>query len=134
MTATATAFRYEVREGVEGDMPYVVQTWGESARSCYPDTPTGDYWRHLRRYVESLQEWDDRLVIAHPPDAPELIWGWAMFDGEQVAWVYVRRALRGIGIARALCGSKLTTFARLTPEARRIKDKHPGSITVLPRF
>jgi hypothetical protein len=138
MTATATAFTFEVRDGVEADLPYVVETWGKSARSCYPDTPTGDYWRALRIHItDLLVNWGCKVKIAHPPGAPELIWGWALVDGfgySGAHYAYVRRALRGIGIYRALCGDSVTTFTRLTPEARRIKEKHPGSITVLPRF
>jgi hypothetical protein len=135
MTATATAFTFEVRDGVETDLGYVLDSWGKALRQCYPDTSTSEFFGAFRRYAMDVLRAESSLYVACPPDAPELIWGWALFrrNGD-LEFAYVRRALRGIGIYRRLVGDQAHTYTRLTPEARRIKEKHPGAITVYPRF
>jgi hypothetical protein len=98
MTASGpdlTPVKVTVRQADDGDLGYVIDTFGKSLRSEYPDVRTRDFaeWirAHLKRLLEGENAW---LIIAHPPTEPVVIWGWALGSADRLHFAYVRESHR----------------------------------------
>jgi hypothetical protein len=87
---------YAIRPGRAFDLAYVVDTWVKSDRT---DETISQATSRVR---QALALPDTELRVAHLPDDPDAIVGWAALAPGRVLYAYVRRELRGRGIAKTL--------------------------------
>ena len=97
--------RCTVRGGKPDDLAYVVDSWTKHARTH----------KHMRDAVQHVRALlgrsGSRLFVAHVPDEPDAILGWAVLEDSGGPWsrpvvhyVYCRASGRRQGVARALLG------------------------------
>lgn len=54
------------------------------------------------------------IKVACLKDSPDVILGYAVYEGHCLHWVQCKQAWRGIGIAKLLCPETITTVSHLT--------------------
>lgn len=109
------------REGVESDMPFVLASWVESDRFSPAGRDAGPCHRAEHRAL--VQRILPRLhvAMAHAPDDPDALLGWAAYEFRSVPIVhycYVKGGpkanARRLGIARALLAHLLDEACEYT--------------------
>lgn len=109
---------FEVRPAKPSDMGYVVQTWREEAREALF---IGHHGHHAQRFNNLCREFAARSIerctiqVAAPPDDPRTIYGFIVREPGCVHLVYVKSALRRMGIGASLMegtGIKLSAIPR----------------------
>jgi hypothetical protein len=95
------------RSATPSDMPYVLSTWVRSYGSGIPSArrqqAVADY---RRRYVDRIMASDPHIVLLCSPESRNTLHGYAVAVGDALAWCYVAKDLRGLGLAkRAITGA-----------------------------
>lgn len=119
-----------IRPGVEDDRNFIMSTWLKGLRY-------GNDWFELIEasvYYENYQKALDRLLglvvtevrVACLKDSPDVILGYAVSRGKTLDYVFVRKAWRGIGVARDLVPSDINTVSHVTDVGRSILKKKPS--------
>lgn len=123
-----TTASYEIRNGNEGDLPFVFSSWLES----YKDSKlaravrTTTYLQRHHELVERLLERPDvRLRVAHPVGDPVVILGWAVVEGSTLHYVLVKHQFRGHGLARSLVGAVPAVISHKCADVERWIRAHP---------
>lgn len=106
---------FRLRAGHAGDHPLVVDSWVKSyqgyalARDCEHCGGAGRIYRgnrflrgHKRLVREILARPGAALLVACRPDDPDTILGWACTGPGKVFYVFVKKDVRRVGIAKAL--------------------------------
>jgi GNAT superfamily N-acetyltransferase len=105
------------RSATPSDMPYVLATWVRSYGSGIPSArrqqAVADY---RRRYVDRIMASDPHIVLLCSPESRNTLHGWCCAIAGGVAWVYVAKDLRRLGLARRL----ITAALREYPETIRV--------------
>lgn len=133
MTAPADAPQADcpwlLRAAEAGDRGYIMSTWRKTARthlrwlrdvpdSVYDDRRHG-YVRHVEAILDrcdSAAEKAARAIVACDPENPEILYGYAVAEGEAIHMVYVRGAFRRQGVARGMLealGIRVPTVATI---------------------
>src|SRR5688572_28795804 len=93
----------EYRPATDDDWGYIIQTWGKTMRSEYPDMRTDDFAGWIRNHINELRRARNVVaLVAHAPGEPTIIWGWAMGRPGAVHYGYVREPQRRKGIFKSL--------------------------------
>lgn len=114
------------RIGILDDLAFVVDSWAKNAPSL-KNMRTRDAVIHVRAL---LSRDATALVIAHVPDEPDAILGWAAVEQWPtpcVHYVYVRRDGRRQGVARAMLEHALDapqSFSPMTPRPVVVEYSH----------
>lgn len=88
---------FSLRVGRPADLAYVVDSWVKRGRD------RGERLSDATARVRAiLADEGTELRIACLPDDPDAILGWAAVAPPSLHYVYVRKELRGQGLARAL--------------------------------
>lgn len=66
------------------------------------------------------------VEIACLEDAPNVILGYIIYKDNRLDWIFVKKAWRGIGIAKRLTPGKINTITHLTTIGKSILKKHKG--------
>jgi GNAT superfamily N-acetyltransferase len=134
-----------IRPATEGDMGYVIDSWGRSLRAEYPEVRTRDFVGVLREGIKRrINKEEGEVSIAYPGEDPSLIIGWSVLrvDG-LIHFIYVREPYRRAGVARFLLDRQTTMAAwiraggvlacdAMTDSARQIRASHPDRIRYIP--
>lgn len=91
-----------IRQSVEDDLRFVMQTWVRSYKSTSRINETIYDKEHPELIKRILSDAKTRLVVACSPDVESAIHGWACGDARGLHYVYVPMAFRGRGVAREL--------------------------------
>lgn len=83
-------------------MAFVVATWLHSMRGGPVAKALGAEWSRVWREVVYRIVSDRTPLLAVSEDDPTLILGWIAGGPERLDYVYVRKSLRGAGIAKDL--------------------------------
>lgn len=118
---------FDIRPADADDVQFVVGTWIEGFRKGSPWAKrlTNDvYFRHHGSVVAALLSRSEVLVACDRTD-PRVIYGDVVFErataeGPALHWVYVRKSMRLLGVARALL---LATG--LPPDLSGVNVTHP---------
>lgn len=100
-------------------------TWCHSYQNSRIGHELGDRYQGLWRAVIDRLLDRSSLVVAHNPEASELILGWMVSEPlvGQIHYVYTRGQLQGFGVARALLADLDLadwTATHVTADSRRI--------------
>lgn len=104
-----------LREVGPSDRGYVFSTWRKTARTHLrwlrdvPDAVYDDRRHGYARHVEAiLERCEDptakaaRAIVACDPEDPEILYGYAVVEGDAIHMVYVRGPFRRQGVARSM--------------------------------
>jgi len=97
----------EIRPANLNDLPFIYATWLRSYRyaSQFAKKISNEVFYDMHhRIVEGFIERGGLVSIAHPPGEPYVILGYICVEHNQplVQYVYVKKAFRKMGIAKAL--------------------------------
>lgn len=132
---------FVLRAGHAGDHPFVVDSWVKSyqsyvmMRECPHCGGAGRIYRGQRflrghkRLVREILARGAALLVACMPDDPETILGWACTEDGVVHYVFTKRDVRRVGIAKALlapfgAGTVYTHRGNVDAPAGFIYDHH----------
>ncbi len=117
MGGVSEALDLRARSAHPGDLPYILSTWVRSYGSGIPSArrqqAVADY---RRRYVDRVMASDPHIVLLCSPESRNTLHGYAVAVGDALAWVYVARDLRGLGLAKRA----ITAALRGYPETIRV--------------
>jgi len=94
----------KLRQATTADEGLIYATW---LRSAYYGTPYFkliekntffDNYKKIVQYKLSVSN----VVVSCLEEDPDVVLGYAVYSGEVLHWVYVKRAWRGLGIAKEL--------------------------------
>jgi GNAT superfamily N-acetyltransferase len=106
----------KLRQGTEADKALIYATW---LRSTYYGTPyfklieKNTFFDNYKKIVEQRLINSSVLVCCLEED-PDVVLGYSLFTNNVLHWVYVKRAWRGLGIAKMLVPSTCDTATSLT--------------------
>lgn len=87
--------------------------------------PKEDYYHEMNRRVERLLRTLD-VTVAYFDQYPEVVAGYTVAQGNLLHWVFVKKSMRGLGIARELVhGRGFTTYTTYTPFRVRFLHYNP---------
>ncbi len=117
------------------DWNFILSTWLKGLRygnDWFGLIEAPVYYANYQRHIESiLQSPVTTIRVACLPDAPEVILGYAVMRGDRLDWTFVKKAMRGYGIAKRLVPDTIKSVSHLTDAGRAILKKRP-SITFNP--
>lgn len=135
---------YVLRSGLPSDHPFVVDSWVKSyqsyclTRDCEHCGGAGRIYRgqrflrgHKRLIREILARPATALLVACHPEDSDVILGWAVTEAGVVHYVFVKRDVRRVGIAKALLAPFLdasqviyTHRGNIDPPSNFVYDHH----------
>lgn len=111
----------EIRTGIPEDLSLVYACWLRSYKhssSFAQKIVNSVYYRWHHKIIENILARGAQIRIAHNTGDPETILGFScleMFEGKPVVhFVYVKKAFRGEGIAKALVWEREGYFTHMT--------------------
>ncbi len=105
------------RSATPSDMPYVYSTWVRSyASGVSSDRRQQAVVRFRDGYVDLVMNSDPHIVLLCSPESRNTLHGYAVAVDGALAWVYVARDLRRLGLARRA----ITAALRGYPETIRV--------------
>jgi hypothetical protein len=108
----------DTRNATVGDTSFIFATWLRSlyyGNSWYSEMDKDSFMRNYHRMIE--------MILAHPKVSvkvsclksdPEVILGYAIYREKIIDFTFVKKAWRGIGIAKSLIPSNITTSTHAT--------------------
>jgi len=115
-----------LRPAVETDLGLIFSSWLKSYWATRPPEMTavasGLYFSDQGHHgvIERILG-RTGAIVAHVPDDPDTIMGWACIEDDCLHYVYVREIWRRKGVAKALVGAvPVATVSHLTPEIARL--------------
>lgn len=115
-----------VRPALESDMPYVLSTWVRSYGSGVPNMRRQQAIVAFRkRYVDRIMGMHPRIMVLCSPESRGTLHGYAIEHRGALAWVYVTRELRKMGMAKKAIRAALSDY----PEDIRVHCAWPFPTT-----
>lgn len=105
-----------IRPAQESDYPFIYATW---LRSQYYGSPwfkkveKDSFFDNYKLFIKRRLETSTVLVSCLFSD-PDVVLGYVVYTGENLHWVYVKRAWRQMGIAKEMVPSNITRVTSLT--------------------
>src|SRR3990167_10017216 len=96
MNSTAqieSLFSLEIRPASLSDIPYITSTYLRTMQSEYSDMRTNTFFDWSANRLDNLIA-TSIILVAHPPDEPNLIVGYGLFSESSIHFVYVRKPYR----------------------------------------
>lgn len=117
-----------VRSANEDDHPFIYATWLKGLRygnRFYEYIDQDTYFKYYQKVIAALLESPavqiDMAVLA---DDPAVILGYSVSQDDRLHWVHVKKAWRGIGIAKEIVPKKIKQISHLTDIAVKILEKN----------
>jgi GNAT superfamily N-acetyltransferase len=118
-----TAAAMPLRDAGDADHGFILDCWYRSFESDYFD-------RARRKLREALGKRKNasRVILATDPEDTNILLGFAVVEGARLHYVYVRQAMRRLGVARQLLESvPIETYSTPTDMFhRRIRPAERG--------
>ena len=116
------------RDKREGDTPFIFASWLKGLRfgnDWYGLIDSKIYFKVYHDFIEMLLAKPDVTVkVACMKDAPDVILGYSVYSGTRLDWVYVKDRWRGLGVAKDLVPTNITTVSHVTDTGRSILKKN----------
>lgn len=117
-----------IRDALQEDINFIYATWLRSYRSGSSigrQARNTVYYREYNKVIDHLLN-SSTIKVACLDDDPLIILGYAVFDRDNIHYIFVKEAFRRLGIARRLVESSLIlpeTCTHTTFIADKIIDK-----------
>lgn len=116
--------RFSIRPPTLDELPFLFDSWTRSwggdicHRARLRGREADAVYSGVRESVRQALDACDVRVVVHE-EHPGVVCGWACNDGTVLRYVYVKSALRGLGLGRMLCegceSAERLTFGRKPP-------------------
>jgi len=110
------------------DKNFIFSTWLKGLRfgnDWYGLINSKVYFSVYHGVIEAiLSKPNVSVKVACLKEDPNVILGYAVYSGNRLDWVHVKKSWRKIGIARDLVPKTITTVSHVTDVARSILKKH----------
>lgn len=96
---------YHIVDGLHDARSLVYATWLRSYQAASPQTkhiPREIYFREHHKVLDRIFARAPTIKLATMPDDSNVVFGWAVTEGDVVHYCYVKPDFRRYGIARAL--------------------------------
>jgi hypothetical protein len=121
-----------VRPGTQADESFIFATWLQGLRhgnELYKLIEADTYYRQYHRVIESILNAPGvKVSVACLKESPDVILGYAVHRGDALHWVHVKKAWRGIGIAKSLAPPNLKTVTHVNRLGVSYVNNHPGLV------
>lgn len=121
-----------IRDLLPEDKNFIFATWLKGLRfgnDWYGLIDSKIYFRVYHEVIEGLMSRPNITVkVACLKEDPKVLLGYAVYSGPRLDWVHIKRSWRGIGLARDLIPTSITTVSHLTAAGRSILKKHEGIV------
>jgi GNAT superfamily N-acetyltransferase len=123
---------YTIRDYMPEDKNFILATWLRGLRYGNPWFNSIDSKAYFDSYHALLTALITKpgisVKIACLRDDAEVILGYAVYQGTRADWLFVKKAWRGIGIAKSLMPNNITVVSHITDVGRGILRKYPHII------
>src|ERR1700744_4453926 len=104
-----------VRDLQDGDRNFILATWLRGLRygnDWFGAIESEVYFKVYQGVIETILN-DPRVTvkIACLKEDPEVVLGYAIYSGNRLDWVFVKKMWRGIGIAKSLIPAAITVVS-----------------------
>jgi hypothetical protein len=114
----------ETRFANTSDVPFILATWLKGLRfgnGWFKLIDNKAYFKTYHGVIISLLSRPTVLVsVACLKEDPSVILGYAVVEGNKLHWCQVKKAWRGIGIAKSLVPKEVDTVTHLTDTGKSI--------------
>jgi GNAT superfamily N-acetyltransferase len=119
----------KIRDSVPEDRNFILATWLRGLRygnEWYGQIVSDVYFKVQQAVIDNILGRPDTIVkIACLADDNDVILGYSVCIKNTLVWVFVKKAWRSVGIAKALVPTNITTVSNLTDVGRAILKTHP---------
>lgn len=116
-----------IRDIQPADRNFILATWLRGLRfgnDWFQEIEKTVYFTVYQQVVDTIiSDSSNTIKVACLKEDPEVILGYSVYAGERLDWVFVKKAWRGIGIAKSLIPSGITTVSHLTKTGKSIMHK-----------
>lgn len=116
-----------LRDITPSDRNFVFATWLRGLKygnDFFNAIEAEVYYKVYNKYIEAVLARPQVTVkFACLRDDPEVVLGYAVYEGPVLHWVFVKKAWRSIGIAKSLVPETITTVTHLTLAGKSILHK-----------
>lgn len=113
-----------VRDWVESDKSIILASWLNGLRygnDWFSLIDSKAYFYTYHTILETLlSRPETQIKIACLKDDPEVVLGYAVFTGNRLDWVFVKKAWRNIGIANQLVPDNIQVVTHVTKPGKAI--------------
>jgi GNAT superfamily N-acetyltransferase len=116
-----------VRNVDPDDCPFIYATWLRGLRhgnDFFNDIDQTAYFEEYHKVIAGILLRPNTIIsVACLKDDPGIILGYSVRSSQALHWVFVKKAWRGIGIAKSLVPSEINTVTHLTRVGRSLLKK-----------
>ncbi len=121
-----------VRDFLPGDKSFILATWLRGLRygnDWFLAIDSSSYFTTYHRVLEQLLSSPNSTIkVACLKDDTDVILGYSVYKRDRLDWLFVKKAWRGIGIAKQLVPNDIKVVTHLTTVGRSILSKSPNII------
>jgi hypothetical protein len=125
-----------VRDGNGEDFNFIMATWLKGLRygnEWFHEIEPSVYFEVYHTAIQSiLARPGCQVKVACLKDDPNVIFGYAVFNGDRLDWVHVKKSFRKIGLARSLVPPTIKSVSHLTKQGLSIKREKMPAVTFNP--
>lgn len=115
---------YTIRDVTADDVPFIMSTWLKGLKfgnSWFKLINDKIFFQVYHAFLQNLLiKPDTTIKIACLKSDPDVILGYAVYTGDHLHWVHVKKAWRNIGIARDLVPPFITFVTHLSQVGKTI--------------
>jgi hypothetical protein len=120
MTAEAHGCRFRI--GWPSDYGYIIDTW---IRSKYRDQ--AGKWHDEKEKIKPLLTLNNtKIVVACLPDDDDAIMGWLVANSDVLQFVYVRKGVRNLGLAKQMLAVSNLSWPKRTSDTESATASSPS--------
>lgn len=120
------------RDYVPSDKSFILATWLRGLRygnDWFLAIDSTAYFQTYHRVLEQLLASPNSTIkVACLKDDSDVILGYSVYKKNRLDWLFVKKAWRGIGIAKQLIPQDITVVTHLTTVGRSMLKKSPNII------
>lgn len=113
-----------LRPADTSDVPFILATWLKGLRfgnSWYRLIDNKVYFKLYHSVISAIiSKPTTRVIVACLKEEPSVILGYSVVEGDKLHWCQVKKAWRGIGIAKSLVPESVTTATHITEIGKSI--------------
>ena len=117
-----------IRSAIPEDKNFIFATWLKGLRfgnDWYGLIDSKVYFRVYHDVIDNLISRPNITIkVACLKEDPKVLLGYAVYSGTRLDWAHVKKAWRGIGLAKDLVPNNIASVSHLTGVGRSILKKH----------
>lgn len=114
-----------LRAGLPSDRGIILATWLPGlyhGNGMFKKIPKQLFEQRYSRVLEALLDSSPQMILCAADD-PDVIVGYAVVSLPRLHWIYIKKAWRGLGLARQLLPEGIETVSHLTRVGEKLMPK-----------